>query len=230
MLLPNTHVKEIARTLDGSGAIVEPLTLADAKNYLKVPSTITADDALITDMITAARILCEAEQSRTYVSTQRLLTLDHFPPFDGWIAPVIFSILATGNAFAQGTGNWAAYAVWFPYPPLISVDAISYVDFGGNTQALDPTPQGNRVIVQTGTPGLMTPVLGKIFPITKPQIGAVGITYTAGYGTTAAAAPSNVRMAMRYIVAQMYANRSTAFVVDDVIRSLLSATGSGFYG
>ena len=45
----------IDSTLEYNGTITEPVTLAEAKNYCRVPTSLTADDALITDLITEAR-------------------------------------------------------------------------------------------------------------------------------------------------------------------------------
>ena len=59
--------------------VVEPVSLSDMKNYLRVPYT--DDDTLIRDLITAARELCESFTSRAIVNTGYIQTLDSFPYF-----------------------------------------------------------------------------------------------------------------------------------------------------
>lgn len=59
--------------------LCEPLLLGDCKNYLKVPYT--DDDALISNMIIAARQLVEAFTARSLVNKGYVQTLDSFPYF-----------------------------------------------------------------------------------------------------------------------------------------------------
>jgi len=226
MLPLNVRVQETSR-LAVAGVTIEPVSLADMKNYLKVPSTITADDLLIGDMISAARILCEKHLSMTFVQATFQMVLDYFPPGNGMIAPIIYSYLATGSPFATGALNWNKLGLVFPFPPLVSVDSITYRDMSGVTQTLDATPGGN-VRVVTGTPGQMIPVLGRIFPITRPEIGGVTIGFTAGISTTGQEtilAPA--RAAIRYLVGQVYTQRSTGLVFDSVALNILSPLGWG---
>ncbi len=53
----------------------EPVTLAEAKLYLRVDST--AEDALITDMITAARMMAEQWLSRSLISQSWQVAFDY---------------------------------------------------------------------------------------------------------------------------------------------------------
>ncbi len=46
--------------------LVEPISLIEAKLHLRVSTT--ADDALITQLIRAARIYCENYQGRPYIA------------------------------------------------------------------------------------------------------------------------------------------------------------------
>jgi hypothetical protein len=59
--------------------LVEPVSLSDMKNWLRVP--FDDDDTLISDLITAARELCEIFTSRALVNTGYVQTLDSFPYF-----------------------------------------------------------------------------------------------------------------------------------------------------
>jgi len=58
---------------------VEPVLLADMKNYMKV--VYSDDDLLITGLITAARELIEGYTGRSYVTKGYIQTMDAFPYF-----------------------------------------------------------------------------------------------------------------------------------------------------
>lgn len=57
----------------------EPLTLAEAKLHCRVDTDFTADDALLTALIVAARALAETRCNRTIAKARWQLTLDRFP-------------------------------------------------------------------------------------------------------------------------------------------------------
>ena len=83
--------------------VTEPVSLTEAKLHLRVDST--ADDDLITTLISVARQWCEGFQNRAYITQTITMTLDKFPK--------VFKI---------------------PKPPLQSVSSIKYIDTGGNQQ------------------------------------------------------------------------------------------------
>lgn len=62
--------------------------------------------------------------------------------------------------------------------PLIQVVSIQYIDMAGNTQTVDPT---TYTVDDSTEPVRIAPVFGQIWPIPRPQIGAVWVTLDAGY-------------------------------------------------
>lgn len=84
----------------------EPVVLADAKSFLRVDDT--ADDALITSLITAARMQCEDRLRRTLITSEWTLKLDCF------------------GALSE-----------LPMAPAQSVTSISYIGTDGNAATLD---------------------------------------------------------------------------------------------
>ena len=58
----------------------EPITLAEAKAYLRVDSS--GDDALITSLIVSARKLCEEHMQRAIMSQTLQLFLDNLDDID----------------------------------------------------------------------------------------------------------------------------------------------------
>src|SRR4051794_5651410 len=92
----------------------EPVSLAEAKLYLRVVDS--AEDSMITNMIAAARLLCEAEVDRSFINTTWDLILDGWPN-DGSPIPTPWPGL---------TGTVSV--VRFPRASLVSITSISYVD------------------------------------------------------------------------------------------------------
>jgi len=92
-----------------SDASVEPISLTEAKEYLRVDHD--DENSLIEAMVRAARINCERETRRAFVSQTWVLTAAEFP--------------ARGLALYN--------------PPLISVDSVEYRDEDGAWQTLADT-------------------------------------------------------------------------------------------
>ena len=84
----------------------EPLTLADAKQHLRVD--ISDDDALITALIVTARQQAEHRTGRAFVTQQWRLGLDQFPDD----------------------------SLELPLPQLQSVQSVTYLDSNGGRQTL----------------------------------------------------------------------------------------------
>jgi uncharacterized phiE125 gp8 family phage protein len=86
----------------------EPVTLAEAKLHLRV--SIATDDALITSLITAARVEAEQQTERSFMPQTWELTLDCFP------------CVITLNR-----------------PPVTSITSLKYLDTAGVQQTLSPS-------------------------------------------------------------------------------------------
>ena len=164
-------------TLAEAGGGSYPVSLADMKLHLKIESGETADDTLITTQISAATTYCQEFQHRSYVTQTRILYFDAFP--------LMFSV---------------------PYPPLISVTSIQYVDTNGDTQTLD---SGQYRVDAGNQPGRITEAYNATWPATRNLTNAVILTYSAGYGA-AADVPDTVKAAIKLLVAHWYENREAA--------------------
>jgi uncharacterized phiE125 gp8 family phage protein len=86
----------------------EPVTLAEAKLHLRVDHS--EEDAYITSLITAARLMCEQRTGKTLVSSGWTAYADYFPA-----------------------------ELELPNPSVTAVASITYVDTNGTTQTLDPS-------------------------------------------------------------------------------------------
>lgn len=218
MLPPNA---KLARLVD---ATVEPLTVAEAKQYLRLETD--ADDSLIQDLISAARMVCEGLCDRSFVTTTWRLTLDYLPlaTIGGTIGPAVF-----GFSWPTGSRAFDDGSIMLPMPPLISLQSILYLDQGGTTRSLDVSDGSPDVIVSPGTPGRISAGYGRFFPFTRPGIAAVAITYTAGYGPTADDVPRNIKAAVRLLVNHYYEHRSSQAPIPDAVMSLLGPSQWGAY-
>lgn len=84
-----------------------------------------------------------------------------------------------------------------PHPPLASVTSITYVDTAGTTQTW--TAAEYQIDV-SARPGLILPAYGYTWPSIRPQLKAITITYTAGYGAADTSVPYELkRRLMQYV-------------------------------
>ena len=95
------------------------------------------------------------------------------------------------------------HAVLLTKCPVQSVFAIQYLDMASSTQTMPSTDYTVDVACE---PARITPVFGKIWPICLPQIGAVAITFDAGFGA-AVAVPEGLKIWIKLRVGSLYAHR-----------------------
>lgn len=189
---------------------IEPVSLVDAKTHLRV--TITDDDMLITNLISAARAHAENVCRRAFVTQQWSLYLDSFPFY------TYFGVLPGYVPVDQLPSAWMTmrnYAVRFrggridlPFPTLQTVDLITYKDVTGAQITLNP----NLYTVDNASePGVLTPAPGTYWPDTQNITNAVQINYTAGYGNDEAV-PAGIKSWMLLRIGALYENREEIVV------------------
>jgi uncharacterized phiE125 gp8 family phage protein len=159
--------------------IIEPLTVADVAAHLRCDT----DDAALPGLIVAARLWAENETRRAFISRTVRLTLDAFPTCDSYLE--------------------------LPYPNLLTVTSVQYVDTNGDTQTFSSSDYS---VDTASLPGAIRLNYGESWPSTRCQPNAVTILYTAGYGTTQASVPENVKHAMKLFIGDLYENREGAIV------------------
>ena len=220
--------KDLAFTL-------EPILLADARNYLK--QDVPDDDPLISTLITSARRYCETKLRQAFITQTWRLFLDSFPSAGGYYNRAIREIWPSLGTLAGGMGGYPGLTpnstgiINIPMPPLQSIDAVEYYDSQNNRVTVDPSVY----IASTGTPARIQPNYSTVWPLARPTIDAVQITFTAGRGDTPDVVPENVMIAMMMLVDHWYANRGptvTGTIVATVpktVDSLLNTSGHGFY-
>lgn len=204
----------IAYTDWPSGAFTEITTANDnaiqekeytgSKQYIRVVATVagntcdfsvdiikeqpySAEDDLLTALITVAREYCEGFQNRQYITATWELWLDGFPS-DG--------------------------STKIPLPPLQAVNSVKYFDTTNVEYTMstadyfvDAKSEPGRVVLAYGK------TYGKTWPSTtlRPANG-VCIEFKAGYGDAAADVPKRVTQAMLLLIGHLYMNREAVHV------------------
>jgi uncharacterized phiE125 gp8 family phage protein len=173
----------------------EPISLAEAKLHLRVDGG--DDDLLIGSLITAARQAAETLTGRQLMTARWKLVLDAFP------GPSLMQA-ASGASFSL-----PAHAILLAKCPVQSVVSIEYLDMNGATQVM---PASEYVLDAACEPARLTPVFGKTWPPTLPQIGAVTVTFDAGYGA-ASAVPEGLKSWIKLRVGSLYGHREEMSVL-----------------
>lgn len=168
-----------------SAPAAEPLTLADAKRQLNVDLDLTDDDLLITRLIAAARQYAESRTRSCFITQQWSLVLDGFP--------------GGGSLYDAACG-----VLHLEHGPVQSIDSITYLDMAGTLQIMRPI---DYVADLSGVRGRVQPKFGQVWPVTLPQIGAVTVNFTAGYGATAASVPEGLVHWIMLRIGSLYAIR-----------------------
>ncbi len=153
----------------------DPITLTEAKAFARIDTS--ADDTLVTDLITAARVYAEAILNRTFVKTTYTWTLDCWPVNGG---PMLF-----------------------PRPALSSVTSIKYIDTAGVQQ----TWSSSLYDVDSATLiGRVLPSFGQSYPAFRLQMNAIETEYVGGDGNQGEQL-EDTKLLMKILVAESYEKR-----------------------
>lgn len=167
----------------------EPVSLAEAKLHLRVD--FNEDDSLIAALISAARQAAETITLRQIVTARWKLVLDSFP------GPSLMGVPA-GRSFTL-----PGHAVLLAKCPVVSVVSIDYLDMNSVQRTM---PVENYACDLACEPARITPIFGQIWPISLPQIGAVSVTFDAGYGAPEQV-PEGIKSWIKLRVGSLYAHR-----------------------
>lgn len=165
-----------------TGPDSEPITTAQAKEWLKVEHS--ADDTLISGLITAARKHVERYTGVSLLSQTIQQNFDVFPDV----------CRKTPDA-----------ELLLSVSPLIAVTSVAYLDANGDSQTISSS---NYVVDSVSKPARIAPTFNYTWPETYNVINAVTVTYTAGHSATSAAHfPDELLIAMKMWLAGLYETR-----------------------
>lgn len=155
----------------------EPVTLSDAKRQVRMAED-DSEDTYIASLIAPARAYCERYSGHVFVE----------------------------RSVTETFTRWGDYLL-LSRRPVISVDAVSYIDTDGNEQ--DYTG-----LVTTGDPVRIYPPVGESFP-GLADAGTITVTYTAGYpDNSTAEEPLLARQAMLLLIGHWFENRESVIAND----------------
>jgi uncharacterized phiE125 gp8 family phage protein len=175
----------------------EPVALADVKQHARIDTT--ADDSLVTDLITGARQWAEQYTGRAIITQTWQMALDLWPgAVEQW-----------WDGVRQGpvTGLDSVSFVRLPRPPLQSVTSVQYFD---NTDTGTVWDSGNYFVDTVRAPGRIALRLGATWPVPSRLTNGIVITYTAGYGNDGTSVPEPIKSAIRQLVTHWYEHRGEA--------------------
>jgi uncharacterized phiE125 gp8 family phage protein len=164
---------------------VEPLTLAEAKEHVRLDTLDGADlDAQVADLLADARSRIEGYTERALLEQTWEARLDDF---------------------------WGAADLLLPRPNLLTVTEIAYLA----TAAADPDDEDDWTVVSptvyevdvVSVPGRVRLRPAQSWPTAYARAGAVRVTWTAGYGDEEQDVPGDVRRACRLLLGHYDRNR-----------------------
>ena len=135
----------------------EPVSLAEAKEWLRLSSADTGHDGVIRLLIKAMREMAENLTHRAFITRTLRQTLEDWP------------------RDPQGRTRFR-----LPFAPLQGVTTFKYRDTNGTLQTL-ATDQYD--VYTHCEPGLVVPAYNVTWPSIRSQPDALQITYTAGYAS-----------------------------------------------
>jgi len=182
-------------------ATFEPLTLTEAKTWLRVDTS--ADDALIMSLVSAARRHFESVTGVCIASQQWLVSFSQTPARYG--AYGMEYGLAPAMSGYVGSPNGREFI--FPRAPLITVDSFKYLDFAGALQTFDPLSYSVGSVGARNSFGRLWLNDGYDWPSIGAFPNAIQITFTAGLATTQANVKEDVKQAIRWLLSTYYEHR-----------------------
>ncbi|MDE1971458.1 MAG: hypothetical protein KGI50_07835 [Patescibacteria group bacterium] len=181
---------------------VEPVSLQEAKDQLRIDSSDTTRDAEITRIITEARIWLENTYNISIITQTRQQRQDNF--YNQYPIPIY--------QFSSMQMWYTRFPITLLKPPVQSVTLFQYLDTTGTLQTLNL----NTDYVAAG---MMPPVVGQqeiIVPRLSPvqfwpsqqwTPEAIFIKYVSGFGTDSTYVPQAIKRALLMVIAHFFENR-----------------------
>jgi uncharacterized phiE125 gp8 family phage protein len=186
----------------------EPVTLAEAKLFCKLATSLTdvsftADDTIVESYITSARDWCETHTRRAFCHQTLTLTLDSFPWGGGYFNRANRMNPTLNNFLPSQSG-----LVKLDRPPFVAINSITYLDTSGNEQTLSSSIY--RVISSSKNATRLTTKPNQLWPATYPTMATVAIEYQGGYSVDGTLVPEGIKTAIKLLVSHWYNNRDAA--------------------
>lgn len=171
----------------------EPITLAEAKAHLRV--SLSDDDTLIGNLITATRMICEEFTARALITQGWRLWLDAFPG----------DAMAWWDGTRQGATSRLTVKrfILMPRAPLQSISAVTVYADDDSSTVFSPALY---FVDNAAEPGRLALRNNASWPIPQRMSNGISIDFTAGYGA-ASNVPQALKQGMLAHIAQLYEHR-----------------------
>lgn len=171
---------------------VEPISIDEAINYMRLDTPDAAEAAFITGLIKSARKYCENLQRRAYITQTWEMSLDKFP-----------------SACNDTLNNYQKTdVIEIPMGNLQTVNSVTYTDSANVAHTL--TANTDYIVSTRGILGRISPPYSGIWPTSQlAPLDPVVIRFTCGYGL-ATAVPETIKQAMYMLIDYWYNNRDAA--------------------
>lgn len=168
------------------------VSVDEAKTSVRALTNVNDEDELIATLIAAATDRIETITGRALLTQTWDLKLD----------------------------RWPLGAIDVPKPPLRSVTSITYVDAAGASQTWTSSlyqvsaPSGS-----TADRGRIVPAYGQAYPTLRPQMDAVTVRFSAGYGSNTSV-PAALKQALLLLVGEWYDGSRSGVVIGSVLNPM----------
>jgi len=178
-----------------TAAAAQPVSVAECKSDLRIDAGVTIEDDLISDYIDAAARYCSEVTGRKLISETWKYGIGNEP---GKFVATPFKPVF--NSFQP---------IELPFTPVSVIVEVQYFDADNVSQVLN---LADFYLYNYDQSSVLAPVLNYQWPPFYERRDALNITFTTGYGATGADVPSNIKRAIRLLVAHWYEQRMAVTV------------------
>ena len=162
----------------------EPVSLADAKEHLRIASAQTDYDSLVSGLIVAARRYYEARTHRALIRRTLTFTTEFFPS--------------------------SLDLLCLPWSPLYSITSVKYYDLNGTQQTW---ASANYTVITNREPGGLALNYNTYWPTYRIQPQGIEIVYVAGHATAAGSSvPAEAVHAIKLLISHWFETTSGVIV------------------
>lgn len=182
-----------------TAASIDPVTLAEAKEFLERTETDNPDrDTQITDLIAGATEKVQDAWNRQLITATWQLFLDGF-------------YNDKDRFFVDG-------CIYIRKPPYGAISSIKHIDVDGNEQTIASTVYALDAAPDTGRIALK---FQQSWPATRTQPEAVTVEYTSGYGAATSDVPSVAKTCIKMIVLSWWNREAPVGTLTQQIQDIL---------
>ena len=201
-----------------TGPTVEPLTAAEARLRLNIGAEM--QDATLNALITTARMKIERQYGLAMVSQTLDYIRDTFPvvenyglnPYERGFYPSQSYTANFGRPYTASQGD-----IVLPVTPVRSITSVSYLDYTGVLQTLDPS---RYVLKKSDLYSSLSQAIQTTWPVTQFVSGSVKVRLVAGYGDDATAVPETLKT-----VVALYVNHLRSMMANNIFLTGESVIG-----